>query len=133
MGVSIVDADGAPVGQILAGSPFSVVAEVRRRPGAPPRTLRLEIRDEAGLLVAEESLPLDHDGVPGVIVARFDVPEPPLRFGRFRVRAYLLGPDHELLSERAAAQTLVVYPDAADRGLVRLGGSWTSASNDGKR
>ncbi|MFN0152896.1 MAG: polysaccharide ABC transporter ATP-binding protein [Gaiella sp.] len=125
--VCVLAADGVEIDQLLAGSPFAV--EVHLAGHEPVAALRLEVRDDAGLLVAEETLAPET----GVTIARFEVPASPLVFGRFRVRAVLLGEAGEPLAERQAERPLVVYPNGSGRGLVRLGGSWSTEANDGTR
>ena len=99
---------------------------------APP-LLQLELRDEAGLLVAADSVdtrPLGWDG-PGRFGARLDVPSLPLADGRFHLRLGLAAADGEhVLHWLDDALTFLVYPDGEGRGLVRLEGTWTADAND---
>ena len=99
---------------------------------APPR-LVLELRDEAGLLVAEQAVetgPLGWDGAATHLDLRLDVPSPPLQFGRFQLRLGLEGDGGRVLHWREDAVRFLVYPDGEERGLVRLEGTWSVATND---
>jgi hypothetical protein len=66
---------------------------------------------------------------------RLDLPDPALQFGRFDVRLGLWSDDDRrlLLHELNPALSLLVYPDGPERGLVRLEGTWSVASKDGRR
>ena len=95
--------------------------------------LQLELRDEAGLLVAADAVdtrPLGWDG-PGRFGARLDVPALPLADGRFHLMVGLAAADGEhVLHWLDDALTFLVYPDGEGRGLVRLEGTWTAGTND---
>ena len=133
----LLGAGGEARDQLLAGEPL--VLDVRleaHEPVAPPR-LQLELRDDAGLLVAADevdtaSLGWGDDGA-GLGV-RLVVPEPPLQFGRFHVRLGLVeaGGDR-LLHWLDEALSFLVYPDGEGRGLVRLAGKWTADAKEGIR
>ena len=96
---------------------------------APPR-LYVELRDVAGLLIAEDEVDLGSLGWrEGARRVRLDLPEPSLQFGRFRLRVGLLdGADGRLLHS-VDDVVFLVYPDGRERGLVRLGGTWSTAVN----
>jgi ABC-type polysaccharide/polyol phosphate transport system ATPase subunit len=131
----LVDADGTPRDQVRAGDPLTVEVAVSAAAAVAPPRLQLELRDDAGALVAEDGVDLATLGWPvagGAVTARFDVPSPPLEFGRFHVRAILeaadgCGPLHTLDD----AAVFLVYPDGDGRGLVRLGGTWHAGANEG--
>jgi hypothetical protein len=137
LGARLVDASGAPVDQLLAGDPLALEVTVAAAPSLPPPRLRLELRDDAGLLVAEEEADLASLGWPGDgdgLRVRFDVASPPLEFGRFRAGLLLLPADGGApLHALDNAAVFVVYPDGEGRGLVRLGGTWSGAAKVGPR
>jgi ABC-type polysaccharide/polyol phosphate transport system ATPase subunit len=125
----VVNGSGAERGQFLAGDPLAVEVELGGRVTAPPR-LRLELRDDAGLLVAEEEVDTGRFGWSEAgLSLRLDLPAPPLQFGRFHVRLGLVGAGGELLHQRDEALVFVVYPDGPARGLVHLEGTWTAVAN----
>jgi ABC-type polysaccharide/polyol phosphate transport system ATPase subunit len=123
--------------QFLAGEPLALELEVEAHapvPAAPH--LQLELRDDAGLLVASDTVDTGPLGWPagGRLALRLDVPEPPLADGRFHLR---LG-----LTDASGGRTLhwlddalvfLVYPDGGGRGLVRLEGTWRADANEGSR
>jgi len=125
-----VGADGVPRERFLAGEPFSL--EIELAGPVEAASLQLEIRDASGLLVAEEILDPRSlvNGGPAGVTLRFDVPSPPLQFGRFDVALALLGADGRLIDRLADSLPLLVYPDGEGRGLVRLEGTWRRGAKD---
>lgn len=116
--------------QFLAGEPFSLRLRVAAYgPVAPPR-VQLELRDDAGMLVASEGVDtatLGWDGAAGEHSLRFDVERLPLADGRFHLRLGLTDATGErLLHWLDDALVFLVYPDGEGRGVVRLEGSWTA-------
>jgi len=129
----LVGHGGEERAQFLAGEPFSLrLRVVAHEPVAPPR-VQLELRDDAGLLVASESLDtatLGWDGGAGEHALRFDVERLPLADGRFHLRLGLTDATGErLLHWLDDALVFLVYPDGDGRGIVRLEGSWTAEEN----
>ncbi|HWG54969.1 MAG TPA: ABC transporter ATP-binding protein [Gaiellaceae bacterium] len=124
----LTGAEGADRQQFLAGEPLSlqvrvdVTAEVR-----PPR-LQLELRDDAGLLVAGaavDTADLGWGGGRGERLLRYEVERLPLTEGRFHLRLGLL--DDETgrpLHWLDDAFVFVVVPAGEEHGIVRLEGSW---------
>ena len=131
--VRLVGADGEPRARFLAGEPLSL--EIELAGSVDAAALQLEIRDGSGLLVAEEILDPRSlgNGGPGAVMLRFDVPSPPLQFGRFDVALTLLGADGRLLDRLSDPVPLLVYPDGEGRGLVRLEGTWRHSAKDAAR
>jgi ABC-type polysaccharide/polyol phosphate transport system ATPase subunit len=130
-------ADGDERSQFLAGEPLAldVVLEVRA-PIAPPR-LHLELRDDSGLLVADDVLDT-HDlgvtGAPGTHAVQLRVPKLPLAFGRFHVHLGVVdSADGRVLHRRDDALAFLVYPDSEQRGLIRLEGTWAADAKQGVR
>jgi Wzt C-terminal domain len=126
--VELVGPEGETRRQFLSGEPFAVRLRVRaERPLAPPR-LRWELRDEANLLLAagaQETAALGYEGS-GECVLRFEVPELPLADGRFRLRFGLADASGEhLYHQLDEAASFVVIPAGAERGVLRLEGSWS--------
>jgi ABC-type polysaccharide/polyol phosphate transport system ATPase subunit len=129
----LVGPGGEERAQFLAGEPFSLrLRVVAHEPVAPPR-VQLELRDDAGMLVASESLDtatLGWDGGAGEHALRFDVARLPLADGRFHLRLGLTDATGErLLHWLDDALVFLVYPDGEGRGVVRLEGSWTAEEN----
>jgi ABC-type polysaccharide/polyol phosphate transport system ATPase subunit len=130
--VRLVDPAGGTRDQFLAGDPLALELVVRAASEPVAPLLRLALRDDSGLLVAEEDVDtatLGWERGNGDLRLRLDVPSPPLQFGRFHVGLELLSGDGRLLHELADHPTFVVYPDDEGRGLVRLGGTWSAAAN----
>jgi ABC-type polysaccharide/polyol phosphate transport system ATPase subunit len=124
----VLGEDGAERGQFLAGEPLVLALAVEAHEAIAPPRLHLELRDDAGLLVAEDlvdTAPLGWNGA-GRLGLRLEIPDPPLQFGRFHLRLGLVAGDDRLLHQLDEALVFVVYPDGEGRGLVRLEGSWTS-------
>ncbi|MSO58404.1 MAG: ABC transporter ATP-binding protein [Thermoleophilia bacterium] len=127
LSVRVVDAQGAPRDQVGAGEPFGVQVDVAAYVSLAAPTLRLELRDGSGMLVADERAPLGGlgwTGVPGRLGLRLELDDPPLSFGRLQATASLIAADGALLHRRSDGLSFLVYPDGEGRGLVRLGGSW---------
>ena len=127
--------DGEPRDQLLAGEPLLLDVRIEAPGPLPPPRLQLELRDEAGLLVAADEVDtavLGWDG--GGLAVRLEVPDPPLQFGRFHVRLGLVDAGGErLLHWLDDALSFLVYPDGEARGLVRLAGKWTANAKEGVR
>jgi Wzt C-terminal domain len=121
--------DGEDRLQLLAGEPLVVQLRVAATEALPPPRIALELRDEAGLLLAssaQDTGELGWEEAPGERILRFEVDRPPLADGRFRLR-FELGDAtgrriyHWLDDELR----FVVYPGAAVRGPVLLSGRWS--------
>jgi ABC-type polysaccharide/polyol phosphate transport system ATPase subunit len=126
--VELAGPEGEPRRQFLSGEPFAVRLRLRaERPVAPPR-LRWELRDEANLLLAagaQETAALGYEGS-GECVLRFEVSELPLADGCFRLRFGLADASGEhLYHQLDEAASFVVIPAGAERGVLRLEGSWS--------
>ena len=135
-GVRLVDGVGAARDRFLAGEPLRVEVGVVASEELHAPRLHLELRDAAGLLVAEELVALDELGWhpdSRTLTLSFEAPSPPLQFGRFDVRLALLGDDARLLDRLESGLPLLVYPDDEGRGLVRLGGTWSATAKDAAR
>jgi ABC-type polysaccharide/polyol phosphate transport system ATPase subunit len=125
--------EGEPRQQFLPGEAVSVRLRLEvSRAVAPPR-LTFELRDEAGLLLAaaaQDTAELGWEEAPGPRTFRLDVPELPLTDGRFRLRFELAdATGHHLYHWLDDALRFVVYPADGRRGVLRLGGSWTTEEN----
>jgi ABC-type polysaccharide/polyol phosphate transport system ATPase subunit len=135
--VRLVDRAGGSCDQLLAGEPLALEVALRGSAQLPAPRLHVALRDDAGLLVAEEDVdtaPLGWRPGNGGLRLRLDVPSPPLQFGRFHVEVELLSADGgRLLHGLTEALTFVVYPDGDGRGLVRLGGTWSAEANEDRR
>ncbi len=124
----LVGSEGAERQQFLAGEPFSLRLHIAAQNGIAPPRLQLELRDEAGLLVASDSL--DTAGVgwaEGTRDLRYDVDRLPLSDGRFHLRLGLADAASErVLHWLDEALVFRVYPAGEERGVVRLEGSWSA-------
>ena len=123
--------------QFLAGEPLSLAVELEALAPTPPPFLQLELRDDAGLLIASDLVETAVLGWPvgaGRVVARLDVPSLPLAFGRFRLRLGLTDAAGErLLHGLDDALEFIVYSDGEQRGLVNLEGTWSAGANSEAR
>jgi ABC-type polysaccharide/polyol phosphate transport system ATPase subunit len=117
--------------QFLAGEPLSLRLRIEAENGVSAPRLQLELRDEAGLLVASDvvdTASLGWDG--GSRSLRYDVARLPLSDGRFHLRLGLAEAEGErLLHWLDDALDFLVYPAGEERGVVRLEGSWTAEEN----
>jgi ABC-type polysaccharide/polyol phosphate transport system ATPase subunit len=131
----LVGKEGQERLQFLAGEPFSLRLRIEAENGIAPPRLQLELRDDAGLLVASDVL--DTRGVgwaEGTRELRYDVDRLPLSDGRFHLRLGLADATGErLLHWLDDALTFLVYPAGEEGGVVRLEGSWTAEPNSVER
>jgi ABC-type polysaccharide/polyol phosphate transport system ATPase subunit len=135
-GARFVGADGAPTDRFLAGDPIALELEVVATAHLPDAVVNVELRDAAGLLVADTGVELARlgwEGGPGRLSVRLELPDPPLQFGRFRLAIALLAGDGRLVHRVDDGLPLLVYPDGVGRGLVRLEGTWSVSSNEAIR
>jgi ABC-type polysaccharide/polyol phosphate transport system ATPase subunit len=121
--------DGEERQQLAAGEPLTVELRIDVREALPPPRVSLELRDEAGLLLAaaaQDTAQLGWEEAPGERVLRFEVDRPPLADGRFRVR-FELGDrsGRRLYHWLDDAVRFVVYPGEGTRGPVLLEGTWS--------
>jgi ABC-type polysaccharide/polyol phosphate transport system ATPase subunit len=126
---AVVGEEGAERLQFLSGEPFALRVALAAHDGAPPPRLQLELRDDAGTLVAGEAIALAdlgwsaENGRQGI---RFDIGSLPLADGRFHLRLGLTDETGERLYHQLDdALVFVVYPGGEERGVVRFAGSWT--------
>jgi ABC-type polysaccharide/polyol phosphate transport system ATPase subunit len=125
---ALVGKEGAERLQFLSGEPFALQVNVAVTDGVPPPRLQLEVRDDAGILVAGEAVDLrelgwsagnDERGI------RFEIGSLPLADGRFHLRLGLTDESGEhLYHQLDDALVFVVYPGGEERGFVRFAGSW---------
>jgi ABC-type polysaccharide/polyol phosphate transport system ATPase subunit len=115
--------------QLAAGEPLVVELRIDAREAVEPPRISLELRDEAGLLLAaaaQDTDALGWDATPGERVLRFEVERPPLADGRFRLR-FELGDrtGRRLYHWLDDAVRFVVYPGEDTRGPMLLEGTWS--------
>lgn len=114
--------------QFLSGEPFTLRVGVAAPDGVPPPRLQLELRDDAGTLIAGEAVDLRELGwnaAPGERAIRFELGSLPLAEGRFHLRLGLSDAAGERLYHWLDdALVFVVYPGKEERGVVRFAGSW---------
>jgi hypothetical protein len=101
--------------------------------GVPPPRLQLELRDDAGTLVAGEAVDLRALGwIPRETeqTVRFEIGSLPLADGRFHLRLGLTDESGERLYHWLDdAIVFVVYPGNDERGVIRFEGSWSVEEN----
>ncbi len=123
----LLGAEGEERQQFLSGEALSLRLQVAVEPGVHAPRLQLEIRDDAGLLVASDAVDTAElgwlDG--GEQSLRYDIESLPLSDGRFHLRLGLSDTSGErLLHWLDDALTFLVYPAGNEGGVVRLEGSW---------
>jgi ABC-type polysaccharide/polyol phosphate transport system ATPase subunit len=127
--VRVCGADGEDRAQFLSGERMSLRLRLVSEQALPPPRVSIELRDEAGRLLAGtfvQTADLGWPDGPGEVGARFEVDALPLADGRFELALSLS--DHageHLYHHLAQAATFVVYPAGAERGAVRLDGRWS--------
>jgi ABC-type polysaccharide/polyol phosphate transport system ATPase subunit len=115
--------------QFLSGEPFALRVAVSAANGVPPPRLQLELRDDAGTLVAGEAIDLRALGWTSgesARTVRFEIGSLPLANGRFHMRLGLTDETGERLFHWLDdALVFVVYPGDDERGVVRFEGRWS--------
>jgi ABC-type polysaccharide/polyol phosphate transport system ATPase subunit len=122
--------------QLAAGEPLTVELRIAAREAVPAPVVSLELRDEAGLLLAsarQDTAQLGWEETPGERLLRFAVERPPLADGRFRLR-FELGDrtGRHLYHWLDDGVRFVVYPGETVRGPVLLSGSWSLDETGGR-
>jgi ABC-type polysaccharide/polyol phosphate transport system ATPase subunit len=124
----LLGSEGSARLQYLSGEPFALRVGVSAPDGVPPPRLQLELRDDAGVLIAGEAVSLRElgwDGGQGECAVRFELGSLPLAEGRFHLRLGLTDASGERLYHWLDdALVFVVYPGKEERGIVRFEGSW---------
>jgi ABC-type polysaccharide/polyol phosphate transport system ATPase subunit len=128
--------EGAERLQLAAGEPLTVELRIVAREAVPPPVVSLELRDEAGLLLAssaQDTAELGWEEQPGERTLRFTVEHPPLADGRFRLR-FELGDrtGRRLYHWLDDGVRFVVYPGETARGPVLLSGRWSLDETGGR-
>ena len=127
--VRLLGPEGEERQQLAAGEPLTVELRIAVQEAIAPPRISLELRDEAGLLLAaaaQETAELGWDQAPGERVLRFEVDRPPLADGRFRMRLELGDESgRRLYHWLDDAVRFVVYPGEGTRGPVLLEGTWS--------
>ena len=125
---ALVGQEGSERLQFLSGEPFALRVAVAAGDGVPPPRLQLELRDDAGTLVAGQAVDLGELGWAvsnGERSVRFEIGSLPLADGRFHLRLGLTDESGERLYHQLDdALAFVVYPGGDERGFVRFAGSW---------
>ncbi len=133
VGVRLLDRDGSERSQFLAGEPLRLEVGLQAAAAISAPELHLEIRDSTGLLVAEDSVDTATIGWPagrGPATVELEIERPALAFGRFRVRLGLISAEGRMLHSYDDAVPFLVYPDGEERGLIRLGGTWSAGAKE---
>ena len=133
----LVGREGADRLQFLSGEPFVLQVGVSAPDGVPPPRLQLELRDDAGSLVAGHAVDLrglGWGGGNGRRSVRFEIGELPLADGRFHLRLGLTDESGEHVYHWLDdALVFVVYPGGDERGVVRFEGRWMLEENSASR
>jgi lipopolysaccharide transport system ATP-binding protein len=133
----LVGKEGSDRLQFLSGEPFALRVSVAAPDGVPPPRLSLELRDDAGTLVAGHAVDLrglGWAGGNGRRSVRFEIGELPLADGRFHLRLGLTDESGEHVYHWLDdALQFVVYPGGDERGVVRLEGRWMLEENSATR
>jgi ABC-type polysaccharide/polyol phosphate transport system ATPase subunit len=126
---ALIGVEGDERLQFLSGEPFTLRVGVAARDGVPPPRLQLELRDDAGTLVAGDTVDLSALGWAGGSsdsAVRLDIDSLPLADGRFHLRLGLTDATGERLYHWLDhALVFIVYPGEDERGVVRFEGSWS--------
>jgi ABC-type polysaccharide/polyol phosphate transport system ATPase subunit len=124
----VLGVEGERREQFLAGERFLLRVRVATSREVEPPRLHLELRDDAGTLVAGEAVdlgPLGWAATSGEQTIRFELDSLPLAEGRFHLRLGLTdGSGERLYHWLDDARVFIVYPGDDERGVVRFEGSW---------
>ncbi len=130
---ALIGSEGEERLQFLSGEPFALRVALSAADGLPPPKLQLELRDDAGTLVAGEAVDLRALGwepLQREHVVRFEVDSLPLADGRFHLRLGLTdGSGERLYHWLEDALVFIVYPGDDERGVVRFEGTWGIEEN----
>jgi hypothetical protein len=133
---ALVGEEGSDRLQFLSGEPFELRVSVAAASVPPPR-LQLELRDDAGSLVAGHAVDLRTLGWAsgnGARDVRFRMDALPLADGRFHLRLGLTDESGEHVYHWLDdALVFVVYPGDDARGVVRFEGTWMLGENSPTR
>ena len=124
--VALIDAEGEPRQQVLAGEPVALRLRLVGEEALEPPRLVYELRGESGLLLAVGALDTRDFEWDGDLPLRFDIGNLPLADGRFTVRLGISDPETgRLYHQLDEALSFLVHPGAGGGGLVRLDGRWS--------
>jgi ABC-type polysaccharide/polyol phosphate transport system ATPase subunit len=130
---ALLGSEGAERLQFLSGEPFAVRVALSAADGLSPPRLQLELRDDAGTLVAGEAVDLRTLGWEPLAreqIVRFAIDSLPLADGRFHLRLGLTDESGERLYHWLDdALVFIVYPGDDERGVVRFEGTWKIEEN----
>jgi lipopolysaccharide transport system ATP-binding protein len=134
---ALVGQEGSDRLQFLSGEPFALRVSLAAPDGVPPPRLQLELRDDAGTLVAGHAVDLRSLGWArgnGRLDVRFEMGELPLADGSFHLRLGLTDESGEHVYHWLDdALQFVVYPGDDVRGVVRFEGRWMLEENSARR
>jgi len=125
----LYDDEGDARRQFAAGEPVTVRLRVASQPGLAPPRVKVELRDDGGLVLGtteRDTAELGWDGAAGERELRLRLERLPLADGRFHLRFALADaatgkPLHTLDD----ALRFFVFPTGAETGTVLLDGSWS--------
>jgi ABC-type polysaccharide/polyol phosphate transport system ATPase subunit len=131
VGAALHTEDGSerPGNQFLSDEPLAIRLRVEATVPLPAPRVVVELRDDAGRLLAaaeQDTRELGWRGEVGTSLLLLELARPPVADGRFQLRFGLLAraSDHHY-HWRDDALELVVYPAADGRGPLRLDGRWS--------
>jgi ABC-type polysaccharide/polyol phosphate transport system ATPase subunit len=132
---ALLGVEGEERRQFLSGEPFALRVAIAAANGVPPPRLQLELRDDAGSLVAGEGVDLRELGWSNdeeTRSVRFEIGSLPLANGRFHLRLGLTDESGERLYHWLDdALVFFVYPGDDERGVVRFEGRWSVEEKTG--
>src|SRR4051794_17921259 len=130
-GVKLLGPGGEPRQQFAAGEPMTVELRIDAREAIAAPRVTLELRDEAGLLLAataEDTAGLGWQQETGERTVSFALEQSPFADGRFRLRCELGDPaGTHLYHWLDDAARFAVYAGDRARGPVLLAGTWALA------
>ena len=132
----LVGPEGEERRQFLAGEPFSLRLRIEAENGDRAPRLQLELRDEAGLLVASDVVDTAGLGWDGRAAGRCATTSLGCRSptgASTCASASRTRGGERLLHWLDDALDFLVYPAGEERGVVRLEGSWAAEENSDPR
>ena len=129
--VKLEDANGASRKQFQSGEAFVALLRLESARSCPPPRLSLELHSASGGLLGATVQELEELGWSGDVAdgrwVRFEVDRMPLNEGRFQLSVALTSADGHVYHRLLNAAEFFIYPEAGDRGSLRVDGRWSLA------